>query len=1104
MARHWWPLVLFVLGALGTIAAVDFWLERQTEATLRIELTRTASQTLSRIEGRVMQGMGRITLLEDLQDVVAKPPPAQFGRFAGDVMSDAGLSFALIAEKVDGEQRERAEHDWRSVYPDFAIRNVNANGRLIMARLKTEYYPVIYLTGVTPPRLTVGLDLGNEPQIRGALTMARNGGRTVVTEPIRARHDSPVTVLALRFGANTTHRLFAVGLHPQTLVEAAAGSYNPTGLRYYWFDITDDSRVEALYPTSLDYATLPSLVVAERKLKIGNRVWRLDARLPPAELTAQASAQRGLVWSIGLLFTVFIASIIWRLTERQQAYSRQAGRLARQNEQLTTANATLQTAADAARDSELRLKTILDTANEAVVLIDERGRIELFNAAAERLFGYHAREALGQVVGMLMPSAYRERHREAMERYNRTGQSRVMGTSRELVGQRKDGVAFPIELSLNEFRLGDAHYFVGVIRDITDRKRAERILFDSEYKHRAILDAAYIGIYVYQDGKLRYVNPTFAGYFGTDATALVGAVSWSELVPTEWLYVLEEVLSSEGGAAARPRELQCARQDGSRFYALLTAKPIIFDNRPGLAGSLLDISERKAVEQAMLRAEIKNHAILEAIPDLMVQLDGNGVFVDYRAKVGGDDFGLPADCLGQHFKRVLDPDFALRLEDAMRQIRAWYRPVVFEFALALSSRQHYFEARISPCGEADFLLMLRDISERKAIEAELIRHRDHLQDLVDERTAELQATFDASPIATAFVVQRRFVRVNTACCKLFERSIDELVGASVRIIHPDDHSFEGAPQVVFPRLIEGGVYQAEHQFVTGSGELIWCSIFGKAIDPHDMNRGLVWVYQDIGEQKATADALKRAKELAEAANQAKSEFLANMSHELRTPMHAVLSFSELGEAKAGKVESEKLAHYFQRISASGKRLLQILNDLLDLSKLEAGKMRYDMRPQNLLPIVHEAVDELAAICRPRGVRIVVDTPHFEPMAVCDALRISQVVRNLVSNAIKFSPDNGEVRVGFDEVESEGTHWLAVWIADQGVGIPAEELEAIFDKFIQSSKTKTGAGGTGLGLAICREIVRAHNGAIRADNRETGGALFEFRLPRAGKTEETGI
>jgi signal transduction histidine kinase len=258
--------------------------------------------------------------------------------------------------------------------------------------------------------------------------------------------------------------------------------------------------------------------------------------------------------------------------------------------------------------------------------------------------------------------------------------------------------------------------------------------------------------------------------------------------------------------------------------------------------------------------------------------------------------------------------------------------------------------------------------------------------------------------------------------------------------------------------------------------------------------------------EARTKDLETAKKTAEKANESKSEFLANITHELRTPMHAILSFAAIGEEQAVDAPREKLQDYFSYVRNSGKRLLKLINDLLDLSKLEAGHMEFDSQPRELRSLMELVGAELEGLLREKGLTLETADQDAHTEAICDTGRILQVLHNLVSNAIKFSPPDSRILVRFVSTalpagrrqSDTGTMpALAVSVEDQGEGIPEPELESVFDKFVQSSHTKSGAGGTGLGLAICKEIVEAHGGTISARNLPDGGAAVSFVIPRDG-------
>lgn len=249
--------------------------------------------------------------------------------------------------------------------------------------------------------------------------------------------------------------------------------------------------------------------------------------------------------------------------------------------------------------------------------------------------------------------------------------------------------------------------------------------------------------------------------------------------------------------------------------------------------------------------------------------------------------------------------------------------------------------------------------------------------------------------------------------------------------------------------------------------------------------------------------LRFAKEQAESANHLKSEFLANMSHELRTPLHGILSFSEMGVGKADSAEREKLRHYFTRIQESGSRLLNLVNDLLDLAKLEAGKMTLRLEQVSVLGVIERVMDEASPLLKKKALNVVVENKTTDAQAKCDASRLHQVLLNVLSNAIRFSPEHGIISIHLktcqlpkgrrEEDQGQYVSALQIDIQDQGDGIADDELEKIFDKFHQASSNAKGAGGTGLGLAICKQIMQAHQGKIYAA-KVSKGALFRIVLP----------
>ena len=225
-----------------------------------------------------------------------------------------------------------------------------------------------------------------------------------------------------------------------------------------------------------------------------------------------------------------------------------------------------------------------------------------------------------------------------------------------------------------------------------------------------------------------------------------------------------------------------------------------------------------------------------------------------------------------------------------------------------------------------------------------------------------------------------------------------------------------------------------------------------------------------------------------------------MSHELRNPMHGILSYAAFGVLRSHKLPRAKLHEYFQEIGESGNRLMCLLNDLLDLAKLESGKMQYTMTTQDICTKVISVIHEFRPLLEENALCLETDFQQTPWVTSFDACRISQVLRNLLTNAIKFSPENSTILItieaerGAENAPQTGS--VLVSIRDHGPGIPEPELDTIFEKFVQGSRNSTNSAGTGLGLSISQQIITAHKGKIWAENHPEGGARFFFTLPQS--------
>jgi PAS domain S-box-containing protein len=391
-----------------------------------------------------------------------------------------------------------------------------------------------------------------------------------------------------------------------------------------------------------------------------------------------------------------------------------------------------------------------------------------------------------------------------------------------------------------------------------------------------------------------------------------------------------------------------------------------------------------------------------------------------------------------------------------------------------------------------------------------IKERKKAEELLRESKEKLALHVKHTPVGIIdFNTNSEMQSWNPACEKIFGYTADEMIGQNYNILISDEQ--QRSIYLVWNEISNEKVTENISDNIRKDGITIVCKWTNTLLKNEEGKIiGITALCEDITTQVKHKEALETtiekrtqelmiAKEEAEFADRAKSEFLSNISHEIRTPVHQILSYSKFGVDKIDKVKKDKLFHYFSKIGTVGKNLLALMNNLLDLSKLESGKMDYNMEMTHLQNIVSNTIGEFNSLIDEKGLILEKSIARSISPINCDEIKIGQVVRNLISNAIKFTPRGKKISVTVKPYElpinnKKLVPAVSIIVSDQGIGIPVDELETVFDKFIQSSKTKTGAGGTGLGLAICKEIIQAHNGKIWAENNPEGGATFSFMLP----------
>lgn len=518
--------------------------------------------------------------------------------------------------------------------------------------------------------------------------------------------------------------------------------------------------------------------------------------------------------------------------------------------------------------------------------------------------------------------------------------------------------------------------------------------------------------------------------------------------------------------------------------------------------------QTESLAQSLLEREAHLRSVVETAPDAIIIADMQGNVTDWNSGAR-QLFGYTVDeILGQSVCRLMPERFLAAHSNAMAAIRAGNPPhllgKIMEIEI-LHKHGQIVPAEIvlgswSNAAGYQFSAVIRNIVQRKAIELELEQHRHHLEEQVAARTLELEASnthlaqleFAIDRVGVGVVwhdpVTSRFLDANNEACQQLGYSLEALCQLSVSDINPDYNPQQVVETLEITRK-SGGIAKFETRHRRKDGTLFPVEVVLYPLTTADGDK-LIAFWRDISERKRTEQKLLEAKASAEAASQAKSVFLANMSHELRTPLNAVLGFSSLlcKENQLTPSQREKL----NIINRSGEHLLTLINNVLEMSKIEAERLQLELAPFDLGLLIREIADLMQIRAREKGLGLIVDqSPNCPRYILGDEARLRQVLINLVGNAVKFT-EQGDVTV---RVDTQQRHrlYLLIAVEDAGAGIPKQDIERIFQPFVQLGEHSINQG-TGLGLAISRQYIHLMGGTITVESEPGKGSIFRVELP----------
>ena len=500
-----------------------------------------------------------------------------------------------------------------------------------------------------------------------------------------------------------------------------------------------------------------------------------------------------------------------------------------------------------------------------------------------------------------------------------------------------------------------------------------------------------------------------------------------------------------------------------------------------------ELEEKVALRTAeLMENEERTRIILSAAGDGILTIDGGGA-IDSFNPAAEHIFGYAsAEVIGKNVAILTPVEYIYQIGDFVKkylkvpgQRDSGYRTEAIglhkdgrRIPLELAADEFFLH------GRQMFACVLRDITKRKEIEGQLQK----LSQAVEQSPASVVIT---SRDGTIEYVNPRFVEMTGY-------TLDEAVGQNPRILNTgvhDDVFYEN----LWNTVLAGDLWQGDFCNRKKNGETYWeHALIAPVRGATGEITHFVAIKEDITESRRAAEELRTAKEAAEAANRAKSDFLANMSHELRTPLNSVIGFSGVLKKEFYGKLNEKQSEYVRYIEESGKHLLGLINDILDLSKVEAGKMKLEADPVALTDVFQASVAMLRERALKNDIRLAVEIgPGLEGTIEADERKVKQILFNLLSNAVKFTPEGGSVTLTASK-EEDG---VRICVADTGIGIKAEDMPKLFTEFTQLESTYTKKyEGTGLGLALTKKLVELHGGRIWVESEEGKGSRFFFTLP----------
>jgi PAS domain S-box-containing protein len=740
------------------------------------------------------------------------------------------------------------------------------------------------------------------------------------------------------------------------------------------------------------------------------------------------------------------------------------------------------------QESESKYRNFVERASDGVIIVQD-GLVKFSNPRLAETMGYTVDDVIGtSFLDYVLPD---ERPR-IMDIYKRRIQGEDVPSVYEMIALHKDGSRINFEINSGVIPYQGKPATLSFVRDITERKKAEETLKESEEKFYKTFMASHYSITItdMKEGRIVDVNEGFEKNTGYKREEVTGktAIEIGLLKDPKDIERISKIIKTEG--KLRDFEARILSKDGRCIISLLSVEIIELKGEPHLVTVGADITEAKKAELAIQESQEKYRDLYDNAPDMYHTLDENGVIIEcneamaknlgYKKKevVGKSITDFFSDESSMHFEK----DFPKLKKEKTKSAERYFvkkNGSTFPASLSISA---VFDEKGKFAGTKT---ISRDITERKQSEETVLRARDRAQRYLDI----------AGVMLLAIDANQKITLINEKGCEILGGVEGDVIGKNwFNNFIPKRMRKE--VKEVFDKLILGDIEPVEYyenSILTKDGQEKTIAWHNTVITDEDGNiTGTLSSGEDITGRKQQEEALKKAYDELKSIDELKSNLIANVTHELRTPLTIVLSAMELATLDENKESRDELLIMAMEAMM---RQNQIVGDLIEASTIEKGAEKFDLKKTDFKKIIDKICLEFVPLLRQLDIEM--DTRYEKnlPKVRANKKQMEHIFRNLISNAIKFNKKGGKVSI---EAKQKGK-FVEVSITDTGIGITKDALPKVFDRFYQAdSSSSRSYGGTGLGLAVVKEIIEAHNGKIGIKSEVGAGTRIYFTLPISKK------